>query len=139
MNTMVAEDFKENKKYADLMGHLASPDFFDVANYPTAEFVITGVEAAANDEKGTTHKINGNLTMRGTTKNISFDAKVVVSDQGVSFSAPEFGIDRKNWNVMFSSTGAENFASLTKDQLIDDTILLWMDLTATPSTVAMNE
>lgn len=128
MTSMVAEDFKESPKYNDLMGHLASPDFFDVANFPTATFTITNVEAAANNEKGTTHKVSGNLDMRGNTKNITFDANVLVDENTVTLSAPEFGIDRKEWNVMFSSTGATNFASLAKDQLIDDTILLWMEV-----------
>ncbi|MBK8659129.1 MAG: YceI family protein [Bacteroidetes bacterium] len=39
-----------------LLGHLSSPDFFDIANNPTASFVISSVEG--NTAKGT-------LTIRG--------------------------------------------------------------------------
>lgn len=137
MGTIVAEDFVGNEKYDDLIGHLTSPDFFDVANHPKATFEITGVEESAG-ENGISHKIMGNLTMRGTTNNITFPAKVKVSDAGVALSAPEFGIDRKKWNVMFNSTGAGNFAELTKDQLIDDTILIWLDVEAPSTEVAAN-
>ncbi|MGB1318648.1 MAG: YceI family protein, partial [Flavobacteriales bacterium] len=41
----------------ELVGHLSSPDFFDVANHPTASFEITEVA-----EDGTSAK--GNLTVR---------------------------------------------------------------------------
>ncbi len=138
MNSIVAEDFLGNEKYDDLIGHLHSADFFDVTNHPTATFEITGVEAANEEEHGTSHTIQGNLTMRGVTNNISFPANVNVSDNGVEISAPQFGIDRKKWNVMFNSTGASDFESLTKDQLIDDTILLWMDVKAPATEVASN-
>lgn len=136
MNSIVAEDFLGNEKYDDLIGHLASADFFDVANNPTASFEITGVEAAANEEAGTTHNVMGNLTLRGETNNISFPAKVAVDENGVKISAPEFGIDRKKWNVMFHSTGDASMASLTKDQFIDDTILLWFEVAAPATEVA---
>ena len=138
MGTIVAEDFKGNEKYDDLIGHLTSPDFFDVANHPTATFEITGVEETTEEEHGTSHLVMGNLTMRGVTNNITFPANVSVSEAGVELSAPEFGIDRTKWNVMFNSTGAANVAEMTKDQFIDDTILLWLDVSAPASEVASN-
>lgn len=137
MNSIVAEDFLGNEKYADLLGHLNSADFFDVANYPTASFEITGIEKANEEEHGTSHMIMGNLTMRGVTNNITFPANVSVTENGVEISAPEFGIDRTKWNVMYNSTGATDFESLTKDQLIDDTILLWLDVKAPATEVAV--
>lgn len=138
MTSMVATDMVGKEKYNDLMGHLASPDFFDVANHPNAEFEITGVEAMPNAETGTSHKVMGNLTMRGVTKNIAFNANVTISPDAVMLSAPEFGLDRKQWNVMYNSTGAANVAAMTKDQFIDDTILLWMNISAAPTAVASN-
>jgi polyisoprenoid-binding protein YceI len=138
MGTIVAEDFLGNEKYDDLIGHLNSPDFFDVATYPTAKFEITGVKENASEEGGTSHLVMGNLTMRDQTNNITFPANVKVSDTGVELSAPEFGIDRTKWDVMFHSTGDAGFAELTKDQLIDDTILLWLDVKAPATEVASN-
>jgi len=43
-----------------LVGHLSSPDFFDVANHPTASFEITEVAEDGSSAKG-------NLTVRGIT------------------------------------------------------------------------
>jgi polyisoprenoid-binding protein YceI len=110
-----------------LVGHLKSEDFFHAEAHPTASFAITGVRAEANEEKGTTHVISGNLTMRGVEKNISFPATVTITDAGVTIDAPEFAIDRKNWNVMFGSTG---IVGLAKEKLIDDSILLTLNVQA---------
>jgi polyisoprenoid-binding protein YceI len=44
--------------------HLKSPDFFDVAKYPTITFKSTKVEKAGKDGL----KISGDLTMHGVTK-----------------------------------------------------------------------
>ena len=44
----------------ELVGHLSSPDFFDVANHPTASFEITEVAEDGSSAKG-------NLTVRGIT------------------------------------------------------------------------
>lgn len=50
--------------------HLSSPDFFDVAKFPTATFVSTAVRATGG---GAT--ITGNLTIKGVTKPVTLDAK----------------------------------------------------------------
>lgn len=46
-------------------GHLTSADFFDVANYPTIDFVSTSFKKAGDE-----FKLTGNLTIRGVTKPI---------------------------------------------------------------------
>ncbi|AWN41336.1 YceI family protein [Methylobacterium durans] len=50
--------------------HLKTPDFFDAAKFPTATFTSTSVEPTSP----TTARINGDLTLRGVTKPVSFDA-----------------------------------------------------------------
>ncbi|GAB4191862.1 MAG: YceI family protein [Calditrichia bacterium] len=47
-------------------GHLKSPDFFDVANYPTATFVSKKV-VKKNDK----YEMIGDLTLKGVTKEIA--------------------------------------------------------------------
>jgi polyisoprenoid-binding protein YceI len=85
-------------------GHLASPDFFDVATYPTITFVATGFEVV--DEE--TVEVTGDLTIKGVTKpvtipfafggaavdpfgnsRIGFDGSVVVNrkDWGLTWNA----------------------------------------------------
>ncbi len=125
MNSIVCKDLEDETYNAKLVNHLKSDDFFAVDSFPTAVFEITNVVEEANMEKGTTHIISGNLTIRGITKNISFPANVTVDKNGVSLSAPEFGINRTQFNVMFRSSG---IAGVLKDQLIDDNLLLTINV-----------
>lgn len=53
---------------ADRDGHLTSPDFFDVANFPKITFASTSVKDSA---EGIT--VEGNLTIKGVTKPISIN------------------------------------------------------------------
>ncbi|WP_417608046.1 YceI family protein [Owenweeksia hongkongensis] len=130
MKSITNDDLPEEGDYnqAKLIGHLSSADFFDVANHPTATFTITKVEAAAEGEA--THKVSGNLNMRGTEKNITFPATINVEDEMVTLTTPEFVIDRTNWNVMY---GSKNLESVAKDNLIDNNIKLIVDLKASKS------
>jgi polyisoprenoid-binding protein YceI len=51
--------------------HLRSPEFFDVAKYPTLTFRSKRVEAHGADE----FKLTGDLTIHGVTKEVSFDVE----------------------------------------------------------------
>jgi polyisoprenoid-binding protein YceI len=51
--------------------HLRSPDFFDVANYPTLTFQSKRVEPFEAE----TFKVTGDLTIRGVTKQVTFDVE----------------------------------------------------------------
>jgi len=53
-----------NTNIAKRDDHLRSPDFFDVAKFPTMKFVSTKVEKAGADIL----KVTGNLTIKGVTK-----------------------------------------------------------------------
>ncbi|HLV47419.1 MAG TPA: YceI family protein [Flavobacterium sp.] len=93
----------------DLTGHLKSADFFDVEKYPTASFHITGVAAfdAANQEsvvEGATNTISGNLTIKDKTVNVTFPAKVVVAETGVSIES-KFTINRQDWGLTYGTEG----------------------------------
>ncbi len=129
MNSIANEDLPEEGDYnrAKLVGHLTSPDFFDVANHPTATFTITGITAVENGENGATHNISGNLKLKGEEKNITFPATVTMTDDMISLQTPEFTIDRTNWNVMYGSASLE---SVAKDKAIDNNIKLVIDLKA---------
>ena len=70
--------------------HLKSPDFFDVATYPTATFTSTSVA-----KSGDSLTINGNLTLHGVTK------PVVLHAEGPRGPAP--GMDHKQ-HAGFSAT-----------------------------------
>lgn len=93
-----------------LAGHLSSPDFFDVQKYPTATFEITAVTAGAPAAKegeklmmqDATHSITGNLTLKDTTRSVTFPAKVQMADGQVTADA-NFNIDRTQWHMVYGN------------------------------------
>ena len=100
MSKFVSKD-KDTNGSSMLLGHLSSPDFFDVAKYPTSKFEITSCEALTDDSINT-HKISGNLTMKDSTKNVSFPAKVAITDAGLNAIA-DFNIDRTQWGLHYGN------------------------------------
>ena len=50
------------------IGHLRTGDFFEAETYPTIDFVSTGVRVEGGD-----FKVDGDLTIRGITKPVTFD------------------------------------------------------------------
>jgi polyisoprenoid-binding protein YceI len=119
----------ENPQYnAKLTYHLKSADFFGVQAFPGATFEITGIQpinAAGFDrskEKGNlipTHAITGNLTIKGISKSITFNAKIDQSDSSITAESNQFFIDRTEWNVQYKSK--KLYAQL-KDDFVNDEI-----------------
>ena len=77
-----------------LTTHLNTPDFFDTRQHPTARFESTRIEVGTGSEA----TITGNLTLLGTTKEISFPATIAWSDSGPTIGA-EFTIDRTEFGM----------------------------------------
>jgi len=95
-----------------LTGHLKSPDFFDVKTHPKATFVSTEVKKGG--EKGATHTITGNLTIKGITKTITFPATVTLSGDAANVDA-EFAINRRDFSL--------NYAGMPNDLIRDDVVI----------------
>jgi len=112
MNTLkvdTASVTEKDKKATDLEGHLKSPDFFDVAKHPTAKFVITKVSPfdASKDKslmEGATNIVSGNLTIKDSTVNVTFPAKITVTDGNADVQA-KFTVDRTTWGLKYGATG----------------------------------
>jgi polyisoprenoid-binding protein YceI len=101
MSKMEIQDKDTNYSFK-LVGHLLSADFFDAAKYPTSSFEITACEALTNDSTGNTHRISGNLTMKDSTKNVTFPAKVAVTETSLTATA-DFNIDRTQWGLFYGN------------------------------------
>ncbi len=78
-----------------LMGHLKSPDFFDVAKFAKATFVSSSVKPVGDGS----YTVTGTLTIRGVAKEISFPATIKPSATGVDASAT-FTINRKDFGIV---------------------------------------
>jgi polyisoprenoid-binding protein YceI len=100
-----------------LTGHLKSPDFFDVARYPTATFVSTAIQ-----QTPTGSTVTGDLTFHGVTKGISFPAKILVTEAGVQFAA-EFALNRFDFDIKYPGKA---------DDLIRKEVVLKLEVKATP-------
>ena len=129
MRTIANLDEKGESKHK-LETHLKSADFFNVDSFPEAIFEITSVESAPQDTN--THRITGNLTMRGVSKSVTFPAKVEMMG-GKMVAKANFAIDRTLWNVMYSSDRNEGWKKTEakwKDKLISNDIKIQLTLVA---------
>ncbi|HMO32886.1 MAG TPA: YceI family protein [Lacibacter sp.] len=98
---------KDTNGVAMLTGHLLSPDFFDAAKFGTARFEITGVTTfdstkATSLLPGATHLVSGNLTLKDSTRNVTFPAVVTLAEGSVSAVA-DFNIDRTQWGMFYGN------------------------------------
>jgi len=122
MNTLKVDSAsvtEAGKKASDLEAHLKNPDFFEVAKYGTAKFEITGVKPfdAATDKsmlEGATDIISGNLTLKDSTVNVTFPAKVSITDSNVSVEA-KFVVDRTSWGLNLGAEGDPANWMISKD------------------------
>jgi polyisoprenoid-binding protein YceI len=92
-------------------GHLKSADFFDAVNHPKITFVSTSIVKRRGDE----FELTGNLTIRGTTKEIKLSViyNGTVQGFGGSFDVAAFEITGKinrqdfglTWNALTETGG----------------------------------
>jgi len=101
-----------------LTGHLKTPDFFNVAQFPTATFETTSITP-----NSTNSTVTGNLTLHGVTKQISFPANINVSTDSVDVAA-EFAINRLDFDIKYP--GMPN-------DLIRKEVVLRLKVKATPA------
>ncbi len=114
LNSIVCTDLTDENWNKKLVGHLKSDDFFSVEKYPVAKFEITSM--TKNNNTGD-YNVKGNLTMKGTSHEISFPAKVAVTNGIVSANGTAT-IDRTKWNIQYSS--GKFFEGLGDKMIYDD-------------------
>ena len=84
-------------------GHLRSPDFLDVENYPTITFRSTKVEISGDG----TAKVTGDLTVKDVTRPVTLDVEFDGAQtdpwggQRLGFSA-HTDIDREDWGLTWN-------------------------------------
>ena len=115
-------DITDPSTNAQFAGHLASDDFFSSASFPTARFDIF----SAKQKSANLYEINGNLTIKGITHPLNFDATIVADGETVTASG-KIVVDRTLYNMKFRSG---NFFLNLGDTLIYNDFDLNVHITA---------
>ncbi|KEY18933.1 YceI family protein [Kaistella antarctica] len=100
MNSLTSVDLKDDaEQLGKLNGHLKSGDFFEADKFPTASFEITKVSPTESGDYNTL--LDGNLTIKGITKPIQFQANVSIKDGEASIATEPKDIMREDFGVKF--------------------------------------
>ena len=132
MSSIKCEDLTDAEKNKKLIAHLSDTDFFAVSKFPEAVFEITGIAAVPADSVGNNSIIDGNLTLKNVTRNISFPAKVVTSGNQVTAEG-KVVINRLDWGVNYKraeASMAEKAMMAVKDGVVKKEIEIGFNITA---------
>lgn len=113
MKSIKCLDLTDAGYNAKLVGHLTTPDFFDVTNFPTAKLKIK----KATLKSGTNYDVTGDLTINGVTQPITFPAIVSVDTKGATTATAKFEVDRTKFGSKF---GSKSFFESIGDKMIYD-------------------
>jgi polyisoprenoid-binding protein YceI len=115
VNSIQDLDLTDKTYNQKLVGHLKGEDFFNVAKFPTATFVIISVDG--NNAKG-------QLTIKEKTEEIvvPFETKV---ENGVVKATGKTTVDRTKWDIKY---GSGKFFKNLGDKVISDEIALEFDI-----------
>ena len=127
--TSISSTDMEGEMAKKLIGHLSSPDFFDVKSHNTATLEITNVKKWY-DEKGVElinkKYIVGTLTVKGITKPIEFLSTSELKDGKLAAYA-EVKIDRTLYDIKY---GSGKFFEDLGDKAIDDEFIVKFKIAA---------
>ena len=116
MTTINTTDLEAGKGKEKLDGHLHSKDFFATASNPTSSLVFTNVKPSGKNS----YVVNGDLTIKGITKPVTFDVSVYGSKATATLK-----VDRTNYDVKY---GSGSFFDNLGDKTIYDEFDLVVDL-----------
>lgn len=122
MSSITVTDLTDPKYNADLVGHLKSPDFFNSAQFPVSTLKIK----SATKVKGSNYKIVADLTIKGISNEVTYNADVVDSAKSVSTKG-KIIFDRTKYKIEYKSG---KFVPNLGDKLIYDDVQLNVELVA---------
>jgi len=127
MPSISVSDLDEENGKSYLEAHLrgtnedSADDFFNTTQFPEGKFEITAV---------TNEGLDGNLTLKGITKNIKVPAKIMVNDSETTIESEPFFIDRTLWNVNFRN---QSMLDVATDKVIKNDVEIKLSIKATNS------
>lgn len=117
MKSIFIVDLKEEGK-GFLYDSFSMPAFFDLANHPTASLDIREMVIKDTVPSGHIYEVKADLTIKGITRLIIFNATIDLQADQVMASA-SFMIDRTLWDIRFDSG---KFYDNLGDQVIADEV-----------------
>jgi len=122
MKSMANDDITDAGMKAKLMGHLASDDFFSIEKFPESKMVIKKVTSVSGDE----FKFLVDLTIKGITNPVEFNAKVTASGDKLSAD----GVITVNRTLYGIKYGSGSFFQGLGDKVIYDDFTLAFSIVA---------
>jgi len=107
------ENYDEDNTQEKLIGHLSSPDFFDVENNPNASFTVTSANGS---------DVTGIMNIRGVENEEIFTNVVIAEAEGTVMITGDIIIDRKKYGAAFDMPVA--------DMVISDEVELAVNVNA---------
>ncbi|MEM7015662.1 MAG: YceI family protein, partial [Verrucomicrobiota bacterium] len=128
LNQLQCADLQGSDLHDVLIEHLKSDDFFDVPNHPKVHFTITKAEPVeAAKPGGKNVVIGGDLTMRGKTNAIEFEAAAGLTEDGKPAAQAAFSIDRTRWGILY---GSGKFFARLAGHIVNDEIEFQLKIVA---------
>jgi len=121
MKTIKNEDLKDAGYNKKLVGHLNSPDFFDIEKHPEATLKVSSFKKVGPNA----YDLTGDLTIKGTTKPVTFKATTVSEKGGASKISADLEFDRTEFGVRY---GSGKFFQNLGDKVISDKVQLKVEL-----------
>jgi polyisoprenoid-binding protein YceI len=128
MNSIVDLDITDAEYNKKLIGHLKSDDFFSTEKHPTATFKVNSVTPIKGAKAGAAnYNVNGNLTIKGITKPVTFPAVVNVQGNTITAKSDAITLDRTKWDIRY---GSKSFFANIGDKAIHDDFTVQFNLVA---------
>ena len=108
MTSLIVTDLKAGQGKEKLEGHLKADDFFGTDKFETATLVFKKVSVKSPN----VYTVNGDLTIKGITKPVSFDLATTANTASANVK-----IDRTKYDIKYNSG---NFFENLGDKVISD-------------------
>ncbi|MDD4976204.1 MAG: YceI family protein [Bacteriovorax sp.] len=118
MTSITNNDLTDKDYHKKFIDHMISDDFFSVEKFKTAKLVLKTVKK----EKADTYKVTGDLTIKGITAPVTFDA-VATKEKATA----KVTFDRTKYDIKY---GSGKFSPTLGDKMIYDEVQLDVVLTA---------
>jgi rhodanese-related sulfurtransferase/polyisoprenoid-binding protein YceI len=122
MESIACSDLTDSTLNRMLIDHLRTDDFFDVGNHPEARIRIASAEKMIGVTAGlSNHRMKGELSLRGKSHPLEFDALVAWKDDGTCVLQTVMDFDRTLWGSIY---GSGKFFSRLGQHVVNDLIHL---------------